>query len=544
MTPRGSDWDQPDAGLRVDGYDIEPDEYGEAEGYGDDGQPAAEADGPWDDLYGPPAGEDYPQDEYGAQGDDQDEFPPQDGYAAQAEYGPQQEYAVPGGYPEAGPYQADDEGPFRWQPPADAPVGGAVGGYDLARDDGLIAGLDDGPVAGRAARVVRGSGARPARGGRPVRGGAGARGGPPVRSAAAARGAGPGRGASPGRRRRKSTTRKVLTVAIPLAVLLVIAVIIGDVIATQPNFTGPGTGEVTVKVTTGETPTELAPKLVSLGVVASTGAFIEAVEARPNLVLEPGTFRLKHQMKASEAWAALTSASTRVQTSVLIPEGLRLSQIEAILADKTKFPLSAWQSAAKKVSALGLPSYANGNPEGYLFPATYEVQPGMTPLDVLKAMVTRYNQEAASISLPAASNTAELTENQVITVASLLEAEAGSTKYFSRVAEVIYNRLNNHMMLQLNSTVLFALNSFTLNVTDAMLKVKSPYNTFTHFGLPPGPIDSPGQAAIEAALHPAHGNLLYFVTVNPKTGLTKFTNSAAVFAQLKAEFCKNANITC
>jgi UPF0755 protein len=251
-------------------------------------------------------------------------------------------------------------------------------------------------------------------------------------------------------------------------------------------------------------------------------------------------------MKASIAWAALTSASagTRVQTKVTIPEGLRLTQIEAIFAKDTKFPLSAWESAAKDVSALGLPSYADGNPEGYLFPATYEVQPGMTPLDVLKAMAARYNQEAVSINLPAASNTAELTENQVITVASLLEAEGGSTKYFSRIAEVIYNRLNGHMMLQLNSTVLFALNTFTLNVTDKMLKVNSPYNTYTHFGLPPGPIDDPGQAAIEAALHPAHGNLLYFVTVNTKTGLTKFTNSAAVFGQLKEEFCKNANINC
>jgi UPF0755 protein len=542
MTPRSSDWDQPDAGLGVDGYGVEPDEYGGAEGYPDDGQSAGEADGAWDDIYASQAGgpgpyappHDYSQPgAYG--GEDFDPYAGQEDYP-QDEYGPQQEYAAPGGYSEPGPYQ--DEGPFRWQPSADAAVGGAVGGYDLARDDGLIAGLDDAPVAGRGARAARGSGARPV-GARPV--GAGR----PARSGASARGSGGGRGMNP-RRKKKSTARKLLPYGIVAAVLLVISVIIGDVVSTPANFSGSGTGEVTVKVTEGETPTQLAPELVSLGVVASTGAFLEAVEARPNLELEPGTFQLKHQMKASIAWAALTSpsASTRVQTKVLIPEGLRLTQIEAILAKDTKFPLSDWESAAKDVSALGLPSYANGNPEGYLFPATYEVQPGMTPLDVLKAMATRYNQEAASINLPAASNTAELTENQVITVASLLEAEAGSTKYFSRVAEVIYNRLNQHMMLQLNSTVLFALNSFTLNVTDAMLKVKSPYNTYTHFGLPPGPIDSPGQAAIEAALHPAHGNLLYFVTVNTKTGLTKFTSSLAVFDQLKAEFCKNANIRC
>jgi UPF0755 protein len=107
------------------------------------------------------------------------------------------------------------------------------------------------------------------------------------------------------------------------------------------------------------------------------------------------------------------------------------------------------------------------------------------------------------------------------------------------VAEVIYNRLNQGMKLGLDSTVNYALHRFGASLTTTQLNVNSPYNTRLHTGLPPGPIDSPGDAAIQAALHPAHGDLLYFVTVNLKTGLTKFTNDPTVFAALVAECRRN-----
>ena len=121
---------------------------------------------------------------------------------------------------------------------------------------------------------------------------------------------------------------------------------------------------------------------------------------------------------------------------------------------------------------------------------------------MLQAMVARFNQEAATIDLPAAAQAAHLTPGQVITVASIMEAEAGNPKYYRQVAEVIYNRLNLGMKLGLDSTVNYALHRFGVHLTVSQLHVNSPYNTFIHTGLPPGPIDSPGDAAIEAALHP------------------------------------------
>jgi UPF0755 protein len=247
-------------------------------------------------------------------------------------------------------------------------------------------------------------------------------------------------------------------------------------------------------------------------------------------------------MNSALAYALLLNPASRIQSVVTIPDGLRETQILAALEAKTGTSASAFAKALKDTPALGLPSYANGNPEGFLYPATYNFNPGTSALSVLQTMVAQFNQEASSIGLTAAAKTGKLTPNQVVTVASILEAEAGSPKYYADVAEVIYNRLNDGMFLGLDSTVNYALHRFGVSLTNAQLHVNSPYNTFIHLGLPPGPIDSPGNAAILAALHPAHGNLLYFVTVNIKTGLTKFATTAAGFQQLKNE-C-DANNSC
>ena len=132
-----------------------------------------------------------------------------------------------------------------------------------------------------------------------------------------------------------------------------------------------------------------------------------------------------------------------------------------------------------------------------------------------------------------------MTPSQVITMASLIQAEGGSVSYYPLIARVIYNRLNLGMPLQLDSTVMYGLGTYGIIASNQQLQSTSPYNTYRYKGLPPGPIDSPGDAAIQAVLHPASGNDLYFVTVNPKTGLTKFTASPAQFEQFRAELAQN-----
>ena len=336
----------------------------------------------------------------------------------------------------------------------------------------------------------------------------------------------------------------------PLAALLVILIPLGIggsyVYSLYQNkyhpadYSGAGTGHIVVQVTSGETPTGLGPQLARLGVVASSRAFVLAAEhnSNPNGLL-PGFYGMHLHMKASLAYTLLLNPKNLVQVTVTIPEGWRLSQIVAYLGAKSGIPASAYQAILKNPAQLHLPAYANGKPEGYLFPATYEVVPHESALGVLSGMVQRFNQEAAQLNLATAAKQVHLTESQVITMASLVEAEGGRTSDYPKIARVIYNRLAQGIPLQLDSTVLYGLNTYGIIASDQQLNSSSPYNTYRHKGLTPGPIDSPGAAAIQAVLNPAAGNWIYFVTVNPKTGETLFTASQTQFEQYRAELEHN-----
>ncbi|MGH3421077.1 MAG: endolytic transglycosylase MltG, partial [Streptosporangiaceae bacterium] len=298
------------------------------------------------------------------------------------------------------------------------------------------------------------------------------------------------------------------------------------------DYSGPGTGYLLIQVTSGDTATSLAPKLQQLGVVASSRAFVLAAEHSTSSVgLLPGFYGMHKHMKASLAYALLLNPKALVEIPVTIPEGWRLTQIVAGLAAKSRIPASDYDKVLKDPASLHLPSFANGKPEGYLFPATYDVLPHETALGVLTAMVQRFDQEAAMVNLPAAASRVHLTESQVIVMASLVQAEGGRLSDYPKIARVIYNRLAQGMQLQLDSTVLYGLNTYGIVASDAQLASTSPYNTYKHKGLPPGPIDSPSDAAIKAAEHPikGHHDWLYFLTVNPGTGQTKFTASYAQF---------------
>jgi len=280
------------------------------------------------------------------------------------------------------------------------------------------------------------------------------------------------------------------------------------------DFAGAGTDPtVTVQVASGESASQLAPELQQLGVVESTRAFTNAAEASTDPTgLEPGFFTLHHHMQASLAYAALLNPQNRVQSVVTVPEGKRASQVILILATDTKIPLKNFQQVLAHPAELDLPSYADGKVEGYLFPATYPIEPHETALQILQAMVARFKVEAQQIDLTTAAAKAGLTPTQVIIEASLAQAEGGSVSDYPKIARVISNRLTAHMMLQFDSVLLYGLNAYAINVTDAQIATPGPYNDFMHYGLPPGPIANPGDAAIQGVLHPVSGPWLYFLT--------------------------------
>jgi len=308
------------------------------------------------------------------------------------------------------------------------------------------------------------------------------------------------------------------------------------------DYAGGGSCCVAVQVPAGASASTLAPKLVSLGVVASTRAFVLAAEhSTSNLGLEPGSFRLHKHMQASLAYAALLNPQNVEELTVTVPEGWRMSRIIATLAAKDPHITQNDYKQALTSKSLGLPSYADGKAEGYLFPATYQITPTATALSVLQQMTQAYSTQTAPLNLTQAAKAVNLTPAQVIIVASLVQAEGGSDSNFPKVARVVYNRLAINMKLGFDSTVFYALNTYGIAASDKQLAEasSSPYDTYKYAGLPPGPIDSPGVAAITAALHPASGNWLYFVTVNPKTGETLFTASESQFEQYEAELRQN-----
>ena len=354
-------------------------------------------------------------------------------------------------------------------------------------------------------------------------------------------GRGGGRGGRPRRRFRWiAPLVALLVIVVPLAVGGIYAYGLYMNKYHPADYSGAGTGSVVVQVTSGDTATSLAPELVKLGVVASSRAFVLAAEhSSSSSGLLPGFYGMHKHMQASLAYAILINPKNMVQVKVTIPEGWRLSQVVSFLGAKSGIPLSAYAKVLKDPAQLHLPGYANGKPEGYLFPATYDVQPHESALGVLTGMVQRFDEEAANVNLPAAAKQVHLTEAQVVVMASLVQAEGGRLSDYPKIARVIYNRLAHGMPLQLDSTVLYGLNKFGILASDKDLASPSPYNTYKHKGLPPGPIDNPGAAAIQAVLHPAAGPWLYFVTVNPKTGETLYTSSPAQFQQFRQELAHN-----
>jgi UPF0755 protein len=472
------------------------DGYGDDTGYpGQDGYPAGHDDGYPDDT-GYQAADDYPP------GGGQPQ-PHSDSYDRSLRDDPDDH-----GYGDRGGWYGDVDEDQAWGEPGD--------------DSGLLPGFSDGEDFRRAPAPAA---SRPARGGR---------GGPPSRP-------------REGKPKRKSPMRR----AAPWIALTVLALVIGVAGAGffyfwhnylhPPDYSGPGTGTVTVLIKPGETATQVGEQLQAAGVVASVRAFANAAKASgKGSSLEPGTYGLHKHMAAALAFALLLKPSSKIQTTVVITEGERLSEIIASLGSKTD-NLKGYQQAIKDVSALGLPSYAKGNPEGYLFPATYTIPHGAPPIQMLKAMVVRYNQEARSVNLAAVAAKDHISEADAIIVASLIQAEGKRSQDLPKIARVIYNRLNQHMKLQLDTTVLYARHSRAADVTVAQTQsTKSPYNTYLHEGLPPGPIDNPGDAAIRAALHPSPttDTWTYFLTVNPKTGQTKFTNNFTQFQQFQAELAQ------
>lgn len=318
-----------------------------------------------------------------------------------------------------------------------------------------------------------------------------------------------------------------------------------DLFGEAEDYPGPGSGEVMVTIEEGSSLRAMGTVLEEADVVASRDAFVEAAE-QDGAVIQPGTYTLAMKMSAADAVTALVEGRAVLDT-VTIPEGLRVRQTLARLARDTEFTVKEFRAA---LNAAELPDYAKGEPEGFLFPATYELRQDTTPESLIAAMIDRFRQAEQSLDLTGYVAGREQTLRQVVTVASIVQREIGREEDMARVAEVIYNRASGacadagivQRRLQMDSTVHYAVDDYSsVFTTPEMREIDSPYNTYRTSGLPPGPIASPGEPALEAAMNPADEGNCYFVTVNLETGETKFGQTKAEhdsFVQELQTYCR------
>jgi UPF0755 protein len=297
------------------------------------------------------------------------------------------------------------------------------------------------------------------------------------------------------------------------------------------DFAGPGHGSVSVSIPEGATGKDIASILAKAGVVKTASAYLAAAADTPGSSgIQPGTYELKLEMSGQGAVESLLDPQGRLLKRVTIPEGTRLSVIFDKIAASTSITKAQLTAAAKDTTALGLPAEAHGNLEGYLWPATYDVEPTTTPADLLHEMVDHTNAQLDELGV------AEKDRHRVLTLASLAQAEGRHPEDFGKIARVLVNRLAKGTNLELDTTLHYATGKFTVFTSTKDTRFPSPYNTYLHAGLPPGPIDSPGLEALKAALAPTPGPWLFFVATNPSTGETKFAVTEAERQKLLAEY--------
>lgn len=230
------------------------------------------------------------------------------------------------------------------------------------------------------------------------------------------------------------------------------------------------------------------------------------------------------------------SAGPERPRTLVIPEGWRAGQVYAAIDKVLALPAGTTKQSLAK-ARLNLPAAAEGNPEGYLFPATYPVDGKATPQSLLSAMVDAADKKFNGAPIAAGAQRNAMNMYQAVTIASIVQAESAAKADMAKVARVIFNRLERGMPLQMDSILNYGLNRTGVRTSADDIRVDSPYNSYQRMGLPPTPIDNPGEDAMRAVINPAPGDWLYFVTVKP--GDTRFTADYAEHERNLAEFHAN-----
>lgn len=331
--------------------------------------------------------------------------------------------------------------------------------------------------------------------------------------------------------------KRVPKVALVVAVVLVGIAVVVCLVFGVSFLTSRSAGQVVkVVIKPGSTTREIAQVLVQRGVIDNAFFFtIYVKQKRAENKLQAGEYALKTGLSYQAALKALLNGPRIKYYKVTFPEGLTVKETAKILAKKTHIKEGDFLAATKK-SGYNYPflkEIPTDDLEGFLFPKTYVVTAKMNARDVVDRMLFQFQREVSPLDFGWAKGR-NLTLYQIVTVASMVEAEVKLPEERDKVAAVIYNRLDKGVLLQIDATVQYALPERKDHLTYEDLKIGSPYNTYLNPGLPPGPICNPSLASIEAALKPASVDYLYYVLISPE-GRHAFTNSAEEFERMKRE---------
>lgn len=255
-----------------------------------------------------------------------------------------------------------------------------------------------------------------------------------------------------------------------------------------------------------------ADSLARVGVIRSARIFrLYALLRRDDRDIKPGTYILHHGSGYSAALDAIRGGHGLVR-SVTIPEGFALSQIIPLFASKLGIPVDSLEAAVRDTAFLEQLDIPTATVEGYVFPDTYLFPERTSARNAIGTTIRRFEQ-VWQPAWTARLDTIAMSRYDVMTLASIVEKEARLPEERPAIAAVYMNRLRDHMLLQADPTVQYALGEHQNRVLYKHLEVESPYNTYKHPGLPPGPIASPGRASILAALYPANVPYKFFVAL-------------------------------
>lgn len=314
-----------------------------------------------------------------------------------------------------------------------------------------------------------------------------------------------------------------------------------------PDYTGEGAGDVQVEIPKGSTLTTMGNILKNAGVVKSVDAFTAAANKNPKgTSIQAGVFVLHKNMSAASAVTMMLDPAS--QNSMIISEGMRDAQIYAAIDKRLGLAAGTTRKTAlAQAKNLGLPAWADTDPkikdplEGFLFPSRYSVGKNMKPETLLREMVNEAKKQYAGYDLAAEAKKRGLrTPLELLTVASLVQAEGKTDDDFRKMAKVVYNRLvptnqETYGILQFDSTYNYIKNQAETNLNLSQVKsLDDPYNTYHYKGLPPGPIGNPGLDALDAAMSPDSGDWYYFISLDGKT--TKFTETHDEFDKLYQQY--------